>query len=112
MIAGLFRVAAVCQFAALLSVQCIASCGPGQPVSHTDDNLPPCHRHQQSPVQQNTAPCCHDSMVIGSDQVRVDLTWFPISALPAVSMASFNHIAEAAISTSKAASPPDLVPFS
>ena len=88
-------------FAALLGAQCVGSCGT--PISIADRNLPPCHRHQPSPVQLTSHLCCHDAILTATDQPAVD------TAVPVVVPAGEQTFAPAAIavvSSSQTPSPP------
>src|SRR5215472_852879 len=100
-----FKLAAVLLLAILLSVQCIASCGTAG-VSPSANNLPPCHRNHQSPVQQTQAPCCHESVLTTPDQPWLEhsaifIAVVPASTIPLIQTSVSEHLAPSL------ASPPD-----
>ena len=117
MAVGPIKLVAVLLFTALLSVQCVASCGTmgvtTGAASHSDDSLPPCHRHHNSPPQQTTAPCCHNSMLSGTDQARLELGSISIAVVPPIAILNPQATVAANVSQLRAAPPPDLtlLPF-
>jgi len=101
-----FRLLVVLLLAILLSVQCIASCGTAG-VSPSANNLPPCHRNHQGPVQQTQPPCCHESVLTATDQPWLEhpvisIAVVPVSAIPLIQTNVNEHLAPSPL-----ASPPD-----
>ena len=77
---------AVLLFSALLSFQCVASCGTIAPPSRSEENLPPCHQHLPNPVHESAPPCCHDSILAGTDQQRVELAGISVPPVAAITL--------------------------
>jgi hypothetical protein len=83
------KFAAVLLFAALLSVQCVASCRSIDQKTSAEsgaggESLPPCHQHHNVPDPETSTPCCNESMLSGTDERTVDLGYVFTTSMASV----------------------------